>query len=328
MNTLKKLFAPLLLSTAFIASSALACGNMETMESINYHTEDMILADGTTYEIITNDKVPYGSPFSEEERQKFKKSVDKLETLYQQTNNLDYLSDKGLVLMYLGNYQQAKDIFLQIESIEPNRYSTASNLGTTYELLGDNKNALKWIKRAVEINPKSHHNSEWIHINILEAKVKGEDFYTVEFILKTDFGNETLPTSDLSKRELQQLHEQLLYQLNERAHFIKPKNKIMAELVYALANTAFELEEYSGATYNYRLAKQYGYENKQLTQRLKQAKTQAEDDYRMTQKLKEYGWTALVVAIVGTIFTFLFWGFWRLIKAIYKRVRGRDNDKM
>ncbi|MBS9780007.1 MAG: tetratricopeptide repeat protein, partial [Moraxellaceae bacterium] len=230
---MKKIFAIALLSTALISSSVFACGNVETIEPINEHTETMTLADGTRYEIISNDKVPYGYPFSEEERQTFQKSVENLEKLYQESKNLDYLSDKGLVLMYLGDYQQAKEIFLQIEKIEPNRYSTASNLGTTYELLGDNKNALKWIKKAVEINPKSHHNSEWIHVNILQAKIKGEQFYTTEFILKTDFGNDIFPTSELSKRELKQLHEQLLYQLTERAHFIKPKNKIMAELIYA-----------------------------------------------------------------------------------------------
>ncbi len=298
---MKKLLAFLLLSAALVSSPALACGNVETIEPINTHYKTMKLADGTTYEIISNDKVPYGYPFSEDEKQQFTKSVDNLEKLYQDTKNLDYLSDKGLVLMYLGRYKEAKDIFLQIEKIEPNRYSTASNLGTTYELLGDNKNALKWIKKAVAINPKSHDNSEWIHVNILQAKIKGEKFYSTEFILKTDFGNKTFPTSELSKRELKKLHEQLLYQLSERAHFIKPKNKIMAELIYALANTAFVLEEYSGATYNYRLAHDYGYDSKIFDKRLEQAGIKAEYQYARNKKMEEYAWIAFGVLIL-TIF--------------------------
>ena len=87
--------------------------------------------------------------------------------------DLDYLSDKGFVLIISGRYSEAIDLYLQIEKLEPNRYSTASNIGTAYEMIGENEKALHWIKRAVAIDPASHDNSEWIHVNILEAKIHG-----------------------------------------------------------------------------------------------------------------------------------------------------------
>ena len=57
-----------------------------------------------------------------------------LENGYKKTNDVDYLSDKGYVLIIQGKYNEALKLYLEIEKIKPNRYSTASNLGTLYEL--------------------------------------------------------------------------------------------------------------------------------------------------------------------------------------------------
>lgn len=277
----------ILLLYVFIAiSKSFACGNEETIEPINYHREERTLADGTTYVVISSKDTPYGNPFSDNEKAKFVKAVDKLQKLYDDTNNVDYLSDKGLVLMYLGKYEQAKQIFLDIESVAPNRYTTAANLGTTYELLGDNDNALKWIQKAVAINPQSHKGSEWIHVNILQAKIKGKAFHTSDYILKTSFGNDKIPKSNLSRSELETLHDHILYQLNERVHFIEPKNTIIAELLVALADTAYLLEQYSGAVINYELAQQYGNESKIVNERLSDSWDLASQELLNEKKLK------------------------------------------
>ena len=56
------------------------------------------------------------------------------------------------------------------EAAESGDYAVASNLGTTYELLGDNVKALEWIKKGLERNPKAHGGTEWVHVKNLEAK--------------------------------------------------------------------------------------------------------------------------------------------------------------
>lgn len=218
--------------------------------------ESKALKDGTVLFLDLEGNVPYGHEFFEWD---FELKVKHLDSLYKATRDLDYLSDKGLLLILLKRYNEAVKLYLEIERLEPNRYSTASNIGTAYELLGQNEQALKWIRKAVEIDPDSHHNSEWIHVKILEAKIKGQEFYTTRFLLNTDFGLERKPVSELSRHEIRKLSAALYYQLNERVSFVKPKEKIVAQLLFDLGNLAFLLGDYNDALADYNEAKKYGF---------------------------------------------------------------------
>jgi len=115
-------------------------------------------------------------------------------------------------------------------------------------------------------------NSEWIHVNILEAKIKGEQFYTTNFLLNTDFGSGIQPNSQMTKQELQDLSNALYYQLNERVSFVKPKERIVAQLLFDLGNIAFLLGNKSDASADYEQAKLYGYKGQLLEQRIQEAK--------------------------------------------------------
>lgn len=253
----KKLLTSLMLILTFF-SNTYACLNRETK----------ILSDGTFLYKDQQGNVPYGHDFHKEG---FKKGIIQLENLYKATKNIDYLSDKALLLILLKKYRQAIELYLAIEQLEPNRYSTASNLGTAYELTGNNWLALKWIKKAVRLNPQSHNNSEWIHVRILRAKIKGELFFTSKFLIKTDFGTENIPKTKLTKQELNSLHTALYYQLNERISFVKPKNKIAAQLLFDLGSIAFLLGKHEDAIADHKLAKEYGFENALTDKRIKES---------------------------------------------------------
>ena len=229
----------------------------------------MVLKDGTFLFEDREGNVPYGHIFNDDES--FKNGIKQLDSLYKNTKDLDYLSDKGLLLILLKRYDEAVKLYLQIEKLEPNRYSTSSNIGTAYELLGQNKKALLWIKKSVEIDPKSHKSSEWIHVKILEAKIRGQEFYTSKFLLNTEFGIETNPISNLNKDELQKLSDGLYYQLNERLSFVAPKEKIVAQLLFDLGNVALLLDNYADALADYEEAKNYGFAGQLIEQRIKEA---------------------------------------------------------
>jgi hypothetical protein len=251
-----KILTPLIL---FIASLNMgyACLNGQILR----------LNDGTFLFVDKDIRVPHGHRFN---FKKFDQALIRLDSLYKTSNNLDYLSDKGIILIILKKYDQAIQLYLNIEKIQPNRYSTASNIGTAYELVGQNENALKWIEKAIEINPESHDNSEWLHAKILEAKINGEEFYTTNFLLNTDFGSELTPKTTLSKHHLLKLSDVLFFQLNERMSFIKPKDKIVAQLLFDLGNTKFLLGHYFDAKADYKLAKEYGFENPLIDSRAKE----------------------------------------------------------
>jgi len=240
--------------------------------------------------------------------------IKKLDSLYAATKDPDYLSDKGLLLILQKQYTQAVDLYLNLEVQYPDRYATASNLGTAYELMGKNEQALKWIEKAVDLDPSSHFGSEWIHINILKAKIKGPAYYNSKFILNTDFGTDSLPITDLSQTELQVLHDALFYQLNERASFIKPKDTIMANLFFDLGNTALLLGKYKEAEFDYGAAYGFGYSREVTLMRTEKSYRWASKPQLRIQHLKnmpkkvpylKYGFIAIGIAALFTIFLFL-----------------------
>lgn len=229
--------------------------------------ESLRLEDGSLLYEDYEGFVPYGHQFRGNEE--LMKILVSLEKNYKETGKIEYLSDKGLVLIIQGKYREAIDLYKKIEQLQPNRYSTASNLGTAYELTGNNSEALKWIERAVKINPESHFHSEWIHVNILKAKIKGEKNITSKFLIEHDFGNGKHPVSDLDKAELFKLKEMVYYQLNERVSFVKPKDKIVAQLLFDLGNISYLSGEKEEALETYKIGKEYGFDLPVLEERMK-----------------------------------------------------------
>jgi tetratricopeptide (TPR) repeat protein len=250
-------FIILFFLTFFICQPICACINGEYLR----------LKDGTFIFQDEEGNVPFGHKFNDSKY--LIVGLKTQDSLYKATNDLGYLSDKGILLIILGRYEEAIKIYLDIEKIEPNKYSTASNIGTAYELSGQNENALKWIKRAIEIDPKSHNGSEWLHVKILEAKIKGSSFYTSKFLINTDFGKDSLPITSLSKQELHKLSDALYFQLNERISFVAPKDIIVGQLLFELGNISILLGRHADALQDYDLALDYGIDNDLIRNRMR-----------------------------------------------------------
>lgn len=208
----------------------------------------------------------------------FPRLIIELDSLYKKTRDLDYLSDKGYLLIVLRKYEEALKLYLTIEKIKPNRYSTASNLGTLYELMGENQKAYNWIKKSIAINPKSHEGSEWLHLKILEAKIKNINTVSGQFLINTNFGTSRQPKTKLSKKEIDELAQSIYFQVNERMSFIEPKDKIISILLFELGNLAELLGEHNSALDTYRTAREYGYDGDLIVERMITS-TQGEIDY-------------------------------------------------
>lgn len=175
---------------------------------------------------------------------------------WQKNHRLEDYSDYGVTLVYLGRYQEARRVFEAIERQQPGRYATAANLGTTYELLGQNQQALHWIERAVQIDPSSHQGSEWIHVNILQAKISGD--YSSRRLIGTSFGAWPGPGSSLSRPQLLALRQQLHYQLSERMSFVRPPEPIVGQLLFDLGNIYALTVSLEATDEVYDLAAEYG----------------------------------------------------------------------
>jgi len=177
-------------------------------------------------------------------------------------------------LLLEGNTTQAIEILKEVEA-QSSHYSVASNLGTAYELNGDNKNALIWIREGIKRNPESHYGTEWLHALILQAKITLENnasyLKTNRIIsLSSDFKNNRTITIDGKKYTLQEITKALNYQLQERMVFIKPKNIVVADLLYSYAIITAHQSTLEEALYLLKLSHEYGFANPKLLSQTQQ----------------------------------------------------------
>jgi tetratricopeptide (TPR) repeat protein len=261
--------------------------------------------------------------FDSSDKIELEKALRNADSIYKVTGKLEDYCDYGAVLVYNGKYLKAKKIFQEIELKSPGLYITAANLGTTYELLGQNDSALYWIKRALELNPNSHEGSEWIHVKILEAKIKSkgiEKYLWTQSILSLDFGHDKIPVNK-NKIDLYELDNQLYEQLNERMSFIKPQDPIVAQLLFDLGNVKAIRENVKSALEVYSIAEEYGYKSELMDKRkayFEELQTKADDINNADDLTKQYPLLTLITFSTLGIFTV-----WFLIKFIKRLSRKR-----
>lgn len=164
------------------------------------------------------------------------KRLKKLQEKLKTEHDYKLLSDYAVLLLKAGKTEIALDILEQLSIKHPNDYQIAANLGTAYELSGNNEKALGYIKRGLELNPDSHGGSEWVHVALLEVKLKlAED--------STYLKNRTVLNLSEAQENDKKVLDQLLIQVRERFPFCQgPNDPIMVSLLIDLgdcfANTA------------------------------------------------------------------------------------------
>jgi tetratricopeptide (TPR) repeat protein len=167
---------------------------------------------------------------------------DNLMELDQRPESVETRNDRGVCLAHLGRARESLAIFEQIEKETPGRYETATNMGTCYELVGDNRQALTWIKEGIRRNPNSHEATEWLHVKILEAKLalaRDPGWLKTHSVLGYDFGREPrpqIPRGLESKSEQARVRKALEYQLSERVPLVPPPDAIVGDLLFDLGN--------------------------------------------------------------------------------------------
>lgn len=175
----------------------------------------------------------------------------------------------GIALVQAGRYEQARDVWIKLEEAQPGEYATAANLGTAYELTGDNVNALKWIKEGIQRNPDSHEGTEWLHVRILEAKLALESdpqWLEHNSVLGLDFGDHAKPRAVQSwgsgnradPLKLEDVVRALTYQLGERTKFIRTPEPVVAQLLSDLGACLLLSDAPSAAAVAYKRARDYG----------------------------------------------------------------------
>jgi tetratricopeptide (TPR) repeat protein len=197
----------------------------------------------------------------------------KMEAKFRDQKDFDSRNDYALGLMFQERSKEAIELLHALEKEKPDQYIIAANLGTSYELAGNNEEALRWITEGLRRNTNSHQGTEWIHVKILQAKIarqKEPDYFKHHSVL--DLHPEKVgPVITIDGRQFAATNvaRAIAYQLEERMQFVKPPDAPVASLLFDYA----AIEAATGFLENARnilqLAVEYGYPEDQARPLLK-----------------------------------------------------------
>lgn len=179
-------------------------------------------------------------------------------------------TDVAVAEIYLGEYENALKHLTTLIKHHPKEYNVVITYAVTLELNGKHKEALNFLNKAIEIDPKSHFGSEWIHVKILEYVVKnGTDKAPTTSILGIDLGNDSIPVAPKGI-DVEKLKVELQYQLQDRLYFVDgKKDAIYGSLLFDYANSLVLIDHLSASVDYFQMAKDFGFESQVLEKRLK-----------------------------------------------------------
>jgi len=253
--------------------------------------------------VVYTDASGYGIHYKKLDTVKLKRELSSLHQQYEENQSLEILSDCGAILIYLGRYNEAIEIYRKIENQQPDLYATASNMGTAFELIGQNDSAYHYIEKSIKINPDAHESSEWIHLKILEAKINlqnNSNYLKDNNLLGLDFGQSKKPKNP-NNLKLDKIHQQIHFQLSERMTFVKPPDEIVGQLLFDLGNViAMEFDAETGLSI-YKLSQEYGYDSKLFRKRVR-ALQRLSVKGKLANKFWENDLVAvLIIGIIGIL---------------------------
>jgi len=239
-----------------------------------------------------------------EERLQRTESPGKTETFQQ-------ISDRGACEMYRGNYAVAVKLLERAEAMSKDEYIVAANLGTAYELNGDLTSALKWIATGIERNPSAHNRSEWLHVEILKARLALQsqpDWLRSHQVL----GNRSPRSStqpDIDHRnaiEEDRVKNALRYQLTERLQFVDPPDAVVADLLLDYGILLAKDATLGEGKYLFSLAKRFGADSDEVSRHQAYAQDRV-DAHRFSVYLGRALPIAAMLLVAGLVLLPVIW---------------------
>lgn len=160
------------------------------------------------------------------------------------------LSDYAVMLMKMGKNDVALTILQSLYAAHPDQYQLAANLGTSFELAGEVDSALRYIKRGIELNPNAHEGSEWVHVKVLETKLKMRSDSTY-------LQSHTVLELTAQQENDSLVAHQIEIQVRERFPFCPGPDLIMASLLEDLADITRNINSIEDAKTYYNICKYY-----------------------------------------------------------------------
>jgi tetratricopeptide (TPR) repeat protein len=243
---------------------------------------------------------------------------------YSPNDPIGEANDKAVQTLLLGDAQKAILMLESTEKENPGVYYTAANLGTAYELAGNDAQALKWLQEGIRRNPKSHMNTEWLHLRILETKLKLQeqpDWLLSSTITQVNLAKIGKPDYAVSTaqgmQDMWEIRTSLYEQLSVRILLVKPKDVIVAQLLVELAHFEHILGFQESVIEILDLAVIYGKSEASVSELRKKANLLLERSYfaRLKHWLQPFVIRFMVEgSVLGLILIFM----WRFTRRFFK----------
>jgi len=219
-----KLILLTLLFFSLWSKAVLACGNFygHTLDGEIRYTHDIYLSATM---------LSFDTDWLRSQKQAYKEKIKEA------PHNFQYKSDLSLILMQLGMIDSTLSILRPLIKLYPTEYNVVANLGTAFELKGKLDSALILIRKGYELNPDSHRGSEWIHIKILEAKIKAKNRNPIWMQRNPIITMEELEQRlGEGKRKAEQVNLDFNYQIRTRVPFTPAPNEVLSNLLETLGD--------------------------------------------------------------------------------------------
>lgn len=235
--------------------------------------------------------------------------------------NLDYRgkSDYAVLILRLGDKMEAIRILEPLYVHYPNEYTIVANLGTAYELTGNNPKALELLRKAVAMNPQSHYGSEWIHVRILEEKLGSQQYDRIINLGIQDFGQWIVDKQYAFVRNPDSLKLQIAYQLHERVGFITPPDPIIAQLVLDFADIVAKTDTRQEALPFYDFVLKYEPSLLKKVTGRKEAIHQEQQEIKGTFRFASIVWALPLLTFFAILFAWM--------KAIKRNKQAEGNNR-
>jgi len=251
----------------------------------------------------------------------------KLKNILEDSNTEERSKNKqeefdAIVLLLKGNYEQSIEKLLTLDKQLNNKYSIASNLGTAYELSGNNIKALKWITEGIKRDANSHYGTEWLHQLILKTKIKLQEnpnwLKTNRIIpLPSKFDRKSNIIIENKSYDINEIQKALNYQLRERVIFVKPKDIIVADLFYTLARISAHTSSVEKGLGYLKLSELYGFSQPELLKKREEFYTHIKENPSLSYYFYKIFKSEESIALLGIIGILLYL-LTRLLAFLYK----------
>lgn len=144
-------------------------------------------------------------------------------------------NDLVIAYLFARQFGSALDLSTRLAAKYPQDYNVMITHAAALELNAMVSEAIPFMEKAIALNPRSHKGSEWIHLNLLRQRLKGDPGVSPWALIGIDLRPDSLLTKP-EGLDVKALVKQVHYQVNDRIFFTPAHDPLFGAMLFAYAD--------------------------------------------------------------------------------------------